>query len=499
MKYLLLITVSLALLTPSFAQENRKENGVKVGAWAHKDQRDFVYAAGNYTDGIKTGRWRYFISPVSRYTQVADVLGTYDATGKKTGRWTFISSQTRIQVEAEFVNGLMEGQCLYFSPEGTVLAMGTMSAGLRHGQWLFYYKGKEMARGYYQDGIKIGDWNYDYFPENDLHVKGVLNYDNGAKSGRLEYYKVSRHPKFGFQEFLAGLGLYKNGKKVGRWIEYQSNLKGELIEAGNYNSNGKREGFWKTTLNGRNYEAVTYNNGVKDGVFKRFHDNGSIQYQSTYKNGIEVGEFVRYFDNGNMEEKGTSRLIPNNGTIKKDTAYFELHLPYEVHFQLIEEPRFERLTYQYVDWITTPNYSLEPAEIDRRYQLYVKDYGFEPNKRIRNITSNTQQSVRQGPYKAFYRNGKLKLEGNYYPTKSLSINPKKNIQEIGFTRDGKWVFYDDSGYVIRTMFYQRGKLLRTLDDKGKEIGNAVQAQPSESSPTGEPVDQGRPLDVRSDN
>lgn len=499
MKNILLISTLLILLHPIFGQENRKENGVKVGAWAHQDERGLVYARGLYANGVKTGPWRYYVSPVSRYTQVPDVLGDYDASGQKTGRWTFVNAQ--VQLEVEFVNGLMDGECLHFSPEGSLLAMGQMNAGLRHGQWIFYYQGKEMAKGFYQDGVKMGEWNYDYFPERDLRIRGKFSYDNGKKSGRLEYYKISRHPKFGVQEFMSGLGLYQNGKKVGRWIEYTRGLKGELVAVGTYNNNGKRQGFWRTTINRLNYEAAFYENGVINGTYKLFHDNGALKYETTYQNGVPVGSFTRYYDNGNIEEKGTTILIPNAADIKKDTTYFELQLPYEVHFQLVEERDFEKLRYTYIDWVTDPNYSIEPAELDRRYALYVNDYGFEPQRRITNIAVNRQKAVRKGPYQAFYLNGQLKLTGNYFPRVSEVYDPIKDVTLYDYARDGEWKYLDDNGYVMRTMFYDKGKLLRQLDDKGNEVGARapqVEDEGADGSPAPDPIDQGRPIEVKPD-
>lgn len=454
------------------AQENLQENGVKTGAWAHKDTRGLVYAEGTYQDGIKTGTWRYFVSPLSRYTHVADVSGNYDGLGQKTGNWLFISMDSKIQVEAEFANNLLQGRCSYFNSEGAIMATGTMDAGIRHGQWVFYSQGEEMTRGYYKNGLKIGDWVYDYYPEEDLHVKGVLNFDNGAKSGKLFYYKIDRHPKFGTNELLSGTGQYINGKKIGRWIEYTQGLKGELVEAGMYNNQGKRQGVWRTTLDRKTYQIRLYETGVLQGAFKQYHDNGQLQYEAVYKNGAPIGAFTRYYDNGNVEEKGTTVFIPNAGNLKRDTTYMELKLPYEYHFQLVEVPNFHKLNNNYVNWMTSPNFSVEPAELDRRFRLYL-DYGLEPQKRIKNIAVNDKREVRQGPYKAFFKNGKLKIEGDYYPSMTEIYDAERKATIKDFARTGKWVQYDDNGYIMRTILYDKGNLVRMLDDKGNEMGTGT--------------------------
>ncbi|MFK7796411.1 MAG: hypothetical protein AB8E82_03080 [Aureispira sp.] len=468
MKKIILLCCSLLLINSLIAQENRKENGVKVGPWSHKDSRGLVYAEGNYEEGIKTGAWRYYVSPVSRYTGVSDVSGNYDALGQKIGNWLFISMGTKIQIEAEFEANLMQGRCSYFNSEGDIMATGMMDAGIRHGQWVFYSSGEEMTRGYYKHGLKMGDWVYDYYPDNDLHVKGVLNFDNGARSGKLFYYKIDKHPKFGTNELLSGIGQYINGRKVGRWIEYNQGLKGELVEAGMYNNQGKRQGVWRTTLDRKNYQITFYENGIKQGVFKQYHDNGQLAYETTYQNDAPIGVFKRYYDNGRIEEEGTTVFIPNTGDLTKDTLYMNLSLPYEYHFQLVETPNFQDLKHNYVSWITAPNFSIEPAELDRRFRVYL-DYGLEPQKRINRIIVDNKKAVCQGPYVAYFKNGKKKLEGNYYPSMTETYDPEKNVTIKDYARTGKWTQYDDNGYVMRTIFYEKGKFVRMLDDKGNEM------------------------------
>ncbi|MGH1335203.1 MAG: hypothetical protein ACRBFS_03680 [Aureispira sp.] len=486
MKKIMLLCWSLLLVGSLTAQENRKEDGVKVGAWAHKDSRGKVYAEGTYQDGIKTGAWRYYLSPVSRYTHVSDVSGSYDAFGQKTGNWLFISMTTKIQVEAEFANNLLQGRCSYFNSEGNIMATGVMDAGIRHGQWVFYSQGEEMTRGYYKNGLKMGDWVYDYFPEKDLHVKGVLNFDNGAKSGKLFYYKVDRHPKFGTNELLSGIGEYINGKKVGRWIEYQQGLKGELVEAGLYNRQGKRQGVWRTTLNRKNYQIGLYENGTLQGAFKQFHDNGKLQYEAIFQNGAPIGAFKRYYNNGKIEEEGTTVFIPASN-LTKDTLYMDLQLPYEYNFRLVEQANFHQLKHRYVNWMLSPNFSVEPAELDRRFKVYL-DYGLEPQRRINRIVVDNKKAVRKGPYKAYFKNGKVKVEGSYYPSMTETYDPEQKTTIKDFARTGKWLQYDDNGYVMRTILYEKGKLLRMLDDKGNEIGVGTNTTTNDPLPDATPAE-----------
>ena len=490
---LLVIILLTAFISQLVAQENRKENGVKVGRWVHKDDRNLAYAEGNYNDGVKEGEWRYYVSSLSRRTHVSDVKGNYNSAGLKTGTWTFLSTQKalqhRVRVDVKFVDGFMDGTCIYYNYKGNILATGLMSTGIRHGQWIFYHDGKKMTDGFYQNGVKIGNWVYDYYPEPDIHIKGMLNFDDGNKNGKFEYYRVDHHPKFGTEELLSGIGTYQNGKKVGRWIEYNQGAvekrdinaaRGELVDVGNYNSNGKRQGFWKSTMERRNYKVAIYDNGVLNGKFMLYHDNGKLKYETVFENGFAKGPFTRYYDNGNIEETGTTTFSSNSNEGAKDTVYYTLEIPYEYYFQLVELRNFQQMKHSYVTWISDPAYSIEPAELDRRFEHY-KDYGLEPERRIESINPSAKKAVRIGEYKAFFRNQKLKLEGSYYPLMKEVFFPETNSYKIDYARDGEWKEYDDNGYVIKTIFYDKGTFIKMLDDKGNEMGVGSNDAPEEEA------------------
>ncbi|MDC0230342.1 hypothetical protein OAK19_00115 [Aureispira] len=470
-----LLIVFISFITYAINGQNLTEGNKREGKWIQKDERDLVFAEGTYKEGIKIGRWWYFVSPISRYANSPDVEGSYNENGKKTGTWIFVSSTTKIRVDAQFVDGIMQGKCSYHAPNGDIMAEGLVNNGFRHGKWVFYHKDHKMSEGYYQNGLKIGDWAYDYYPEKNLHIKGAFNFDNGYKNGQLEFYKIDYHPKFGTNELLSGIGTYSNGKKTGRWIEYSQGLKGEFVETGDYNQSGQRHGYWKSTIGKRNYQAAMYDNGILNGVFKQYHDNGKLKYQTNFANGLATGRFTHFFRNGNTEEKGTTVFSSNTSEVIKDTIYYFLNLPYEYHFELVELDDFQHLDHHYIDWITDPGYSIDPTELVRHFEIY-KDYGHEPHKRIINIKIIGRKSVRKGPYQAFYKSGKLKLEGAYYPKVSEVFDPESNTVITDFTRDGEWKQYDENGYIMRTLTYDKGELIKILDDKGNEIGidsNAV--------------------------
>ncbi len=486
MKYNYLFTTLFTFLLLGsnmlLAQENKTENGLKVGEWEEKDNRGYVTAKGTYQDDIRTGKWLFYISPVARYTNVPDVEGNYNESGMKTGKWTLTDSKTKMTIVSNFENNLLEGETRYYNEKGELLAKGLMNTGIRHGKWFFYKNNAKKTEGFYQDGVKIDTWVYDYYPEPETHVKGEFTYDNGVRNGRIEYYRVENHPIFGRDELLSGVGKYTNGRKTGRWIEYQQGLKGQLVQTGNYTRAGKKNGYWRTTLGRKNYEAATYKNGVLDGAYKQYHDNGKLQYETNFTDGLEIGEFIRYYANGSKEEQGAYEHSTTADDVTRDTTYFELALPLEYHFMLTDLD-FGNLQYHYITWLTNPEWSVVPAELDRRFNLY-KDYGREPSRRYTNINAINKKLIRTGEYKSFHKNGSLKLTGKYYPKVTEVFNPETNTIIKDFARDGEWKQYDDNGYLMRTLYYDKGDLIRILDDKGLETGttddNNAPALPEEA-------------------
>lgn len=461
---ILITTISLRV----FGQDNKLEDGMKVGSWAEIDQRGMVYARGSYSDNIRVGKWYFYVSPIARFTKEPDVIGEYNESGMKTGQWTLVDNSTKMKIIANFENDLLEGEMRYYDEDDDLIARGLMNAGIRHGKWIFYYNNEKMTEGFYKNGVKIDSWVYDYFPEKTTHVKGKFDYIDGVKSGKIEYYRVENHPIFGPDELLSGIGKYTRGRKVGRWIEYKQGLKGQLVETGNYTAAGKRHGYWKTTLGRKNYQAAVYDNGVLNGAFKQYHDNGKLAYSTTYQNGFEVGQFTRYYENGNKEEEGTFEHTTTAGAVTRDTSYFILKLPIMYHFHLVDVD-FQNLNYSYITWIDDIGWSIPPAELDRRFALF-QDYGREPNRRFTNINVINKKVIRTGEYKAFHENGKLKLEGKYYPEVTEVFDPETNTIIKDFARDGEWKQYDDNGYLMRTIYYDKGDMIRILDDKGKEMG-----------------------------
>ncbi len=67
------------------------------------------------------------------------------------------------------------------------------------------------------------------------------------------------------------------------------------------------------------------------------------------------------------------------------------------------------------------------------------------------------KGARVGPYKEWFENGKLKVDGNYEVPIETEYH---NVS--GDKRTGKWTFYDESGKKIKEEFYENNKLTNTI-------------------------------------
>jgi len=372
----ILNTISLFLffivLNPIYSQ-NKLENGKKIGYWEHKDAKGLVYAEGKYTNDSRDGIWKFYISEYSRTNRQPDVHGVYNNAGSKQGEWVYTNFQTKTSVQVEFTNNLMQGECLYYDENNSI--------------------------------------SYDYFLDVNTHVKGNLSFANGTNTGRLDFYKIEQHPTFGLSETLVGSGAYANGKKIGRWIEFNHGTKGDFIETGNYDENGKRNGLWKIRIAHQTYLAGSYNDGIPHGKFNH-----------------------------------------------------SLKLAYEQHFLLVEED-FSEMHYEYITWLQEPGYSIAPDELNRRFDLY-RTYGFETHPRIENITVKNRKTVREGDYLAFYKDGGLKLKGSHSPHTASLFNPNERTVTQSYARTGEWKEYGEDELLKSTYIYENGKLKKMLDPNG---------------------------------
>ncbi|CAK89684.1 unnamed protein product (macronuclear) [Paramecium tetraurelia] len=134
-----------------------------------------ILNSGEYINGKKIGRWntQYKEWGQKNYEQIGG--GCYNQQGLKVGKWIVLSEN--------------------FKQDSKTMYEGEYENGKKKGKWLIKYRGRQSD--HYQ---KIGSGQFD---------------DQGLKNG--QWIVLSDH----FSEInqLFYLGLYLNGKKVGKWVD----------------------------------------------------------------------------------------------------------------------------------------------------------------------------------------------------------------------------------------------------------------------------------------
>jgi len=245
-------------------------------------------------------------------------------------------------------------------------------------------------------------------------IKKVVNGKPFTGNDTSYYKSIENHEK------LLVIKTYKNGYKV---------------ELKTYYDNGNPECH------------IEWKNGKRNGISKRWYKSGKIMIDDIMKDGITLGASIIYYENGTPEyishdlhgwnlsfyENGkpktyTQRILDIN--ICGDTSGFH-ETEWQENGQL-----FKKATY---------NCGKQP------FTFYWNDTVIAAEGI--NVTSFGYILV--GKYIERYKNGNLKLEGSYSENKP----GKKN---------GEWNYYDETGKLILTEFYENDVLIKSNPDNIKD-------------------------------
>jgi antitoxin component YwqK of YwqJK toxin-antitoxin module len=196
------------------------DNGYRTGKWKLFDaEGNYYYAEGNYSKGLKEGKWTYFY-PDSKVEQE----GFY-TNDKPDREWAWYYRDGNKKIEEEFLLGKREGNYIQYDSLGNEAAKGEYFDNEKSGEW-FYNIGIITKQGQYDYGLMTGEWKYIYKENNKKRFVGKFN--NGDPDGTHTWF-------------------YKNGT---------------VEQIGDYRM-GKQNKVWKRYLpDGTLYVSYTYNNGT---------------------------------------------------------------------------------------------------------------------------------------------------------------------------------------------------------------------------------------------
>jgi hypothetical protein len=72
-----------------------------------------------------------------------------------------------------------------------------------------------------------------------------------------------------------------------------------------YDSEGRRQGYWEYYQDGKLYSKGNYINGEREGYWETYHSNDQLYSKGKYKKGNQEGMWEYYWSNGNLWEKSS--------------------------------------------------------------------------------------------------------------------------------------------------------------------------------------------------
>ncbi|CAK63130.1 unnamed protein product (macronuclear) [Paramecium tetraurelia] len=266
------------------------EIGQKQGMWQdicenYWDKKNVV-EEGQYEDGKRIGAWNFI------YNNQNIGGGQYDneGYGTKKGNW--------IELADQFMN------------QSQVFTSGRYHNNKKIDRWDIIFRGQSIGGGSYEyqlegDSIKIGKWielNDRFY--DDSQVTHVGLYCNGKKVGKWDvYYQENYGDKTNHQ---IGGGQYEDQldgdqMKIGKWIELNDGFydNSQVTNVGEY-KNGRKVGKWVIMYKGQeigggSYECWAKGDSIKIGTWIElsygFYDDSQVTYVGEYQNGKKVGNW----------------------------------------------------------------------------------------------------------------------------------------------------------------------------------------------------------------
>jgi antitoxin component YwqK of YwqJK toxin-antitoxin module len=315
---------------------------------------------------------------------------------------------------------------------GKVEEEGQYKNDKTHGTWKYYYNdGQLYAIENYDEGVKVGEW-VSYYENGQLETKA--NYVNGVPNGlALAYFEDGS---------LQGRATIINGVLEGDYIAYEDVDK--IREKGTY-KDGEKVGLWienKYYSNGNFKEEAQYLDGKKHGSHKKYFENGQIALIANYKNDIADGPYKEYNKDGTLSETGEALKGERHGVIK-EYRYGELS-ELTTYNNGQKEGRYE-------DW-----------NIDKNQ---LKEEGFYKNDeksgywKLYDSYGNIEE---EGPYKKDEKNGYWKIYLTNHHSKKHKIYSEGNY--VNGERDGKWIFYNENEEQEYYTIYKKGDEVEEVKD-----------------------------------
>ena len=345
-----------------------------------------------------------------------------------------------------------DGYNIFYSTDSVVVSEGPMRAGKPDGYWKNYYSnGILKSEGNRKDFLLDSLWRF-YDEEGKLTLE--IEYLQGKKNGYRTTYQGDEITREHFEEdikqgdtyllyanqsvkskipFVNGLeeGIARDYDEEGNLIQLVHYKKGYVIEReriNRFNSNQQRQGKWKWFFDDEFTVKMegSYKNGLKNGYWKEFDRDGNLISATKYVDGEKqekAEELVKLDVRTDYYPDGQVKVV---ATYSKDGV-----------------PEGVRREYNQAG-------EVEKSFIFRKGRIVAEGIF-------------TDAGQRQGIWKEYYSDGKLKATGRYADDKKEQLwkfyYRSGQLEQVGKYIDNQpdslWRWYHINGNLLREeRFYQ---------------------------------------------
>lgn len=361
-----------------------------------------------------------------------------------------------------------DGYQVFYHANGTKASEGTMRGGKPDGYWKTYNEqGILVSEGNRIDFELDSTWRF--YDEKGNTVMEI-NYRKGKKNGIRKTYREDEITEESFKNDVKdGLTRYfypdgrikkevsfRDGLEEGPAREFDND--GRIITLINYKS-----GFITERELINRYDNI----GRKHGVWKTFYADGNVMMEGTYKHGQENGYFKEYDIAGNLTStakyadgvklENVAELVKLD--VRKD-YYADGNVKIAATYN--KEGKLEGVRREF----------LPDGTVDKSY---IFRNGIMIGEGI-----VTEKGERDGYWKEYYDDGKLRAEGKY--SKDVKDGIWKYYHTGGTTEqfglyskgrpEGEWQWYYPGGQILREETYYNG-LPDGLMTEYDEAGNII--------------------------
>jgi uncharacterized protein len=478
----------------------------KISSYTQYDKKGNVVITGKEKGGVLTYKGYY---PDGKTLAAEGIFKD----GLKEGEWKYYNQNNYLESKNKYSKGELDGLSVYYYSSGVIETEKNFKNGYGDGLYKSYYKNKQLeVIGYLVEDDKQGYW-IGYYPNGNKSYENY--YVNGVRDRYMVNYSVSGLKKseelyeYGFLKEMIHydtLGAVVITNKIVRGNgEYKSLYPNGKVKAKYTFKNGSSDGILILNHpNGKLQESLNYTKGNRNGIIKGYDEDGNLTVEGAYKNDVRVGYWKHYYSNKKVETEG----VYKNGS--KDSlwiTYFENgHKDFSVTWKMgnYNGP----LVYYSPDLSNTPILIREYDDNDVKSYTYLgKDGKPLPAMPVvyetieyktlypsgsKALEFAVKAGYREGPCVEYYSTGAVFKECNYvtgekegksteyfmngkvskeeyylYDEKNgtckeyYSNGTLKSVENYVYGElNGTCIYYDQTGKIIKKVFYRDGVLFQ---------------------------------------